>query len=140
MGRLLTQSDLDGLAGAGFDERGREGWGRSSTAGGGNVAVDLGVDLLHGDGEGAVAVLESGTERFGDREGVDEGRQLEGVEHRRADTRRIGLCWLESCMPAMRHGFLGQGALSGVEQAEGRGLVQEGASGRRQRTELHGDA
>ena len=89
-GEVVDPIDLEGLAGAGFDERG-EGVGTvAPQAGRGDVAMNLGVDLLHGDGEGAVAVLQGGPDDLGEREGVDEGRQREGREHARADARRIG--------------------------------------------------
>ena len=81
-GEVVDPLDLEGFAGAGFDERCEGSWAVAPHAGGGDVAMDLGVDLLHGDGEGAVAVLERGTDGFGEREGVDEGCEREGVEHR----------------------------------------------------------
>ncbi len=88
-GEVIDPADLEGFAGAGFDERSQGIWAVAPPAGGGDVAMDLGVDLLHGDGEGAVAVLESGPDDLGEREGVDEGREGEGGEHPGADAGRI---------------------------------------------------
>ncbi len=127
-GEIVDPTDLDGLTGACFDDR-SEGIGSvAPPAGGRNITVHLCADLLHGDGEGAAAVLEGGTDRFRNGEGIDEGRQLKGVEHWRADTRRVGLL-VGVVHAGHAHGFLGQGALSGVEQADGGGLVQKGTSG-----------
>jgi hypothetical protein len=90
--------------------------------------MNFGVDLLHGDGERAAAVLKGWMDSFGDREGINEWRQLEGVEHWRADARRVGLL-VGVVHAGHAHGFLGQGALGGVEQAESGGFLEEGAAG-----------
>ena len=77
-GEVVDPLDVGGDVSAGFDE-GAEGVGAVAPhAGGGDVAMDFGVDFAHGDADGAGAGFE---ESGGDRQGVDEGRKLEGVEH-----------------------------------------------------------
>ncbi len=53
-----------------------------------------------------------GTDSVRNREEIDEGRQLEGVEHWRADTRRVGFL-VVVVHASHAHGFLGQGPLGG---------------------------
>ncbi len=59
-GEVVDPLDVEGLSRADFDERGVGGGAVAPQPGGRDIAVDLGVDLLHGDGEGAAAVLEGG--------------------------------------------------------------------------------
>ena len=95
--------------------------------------MDLGVDLLHGDGEGAVAVAQNGPGGLGEREGVDEGWKLQRVEHGGGlpGALAAGVLTMHRC-----HRHLGESAVCAVEQADGGGLLQEGASRRGQRNVL----
>jgi len=87
-GKLVDPLDVEWLVGAGLDERGKGGdfgaeaggvgVGIGPEACGGDVAVDLGVDLAHGDAE---LLAGAGVEALGERKWVDEGRELERVEH-----------------------------------------------------------
>jgi hypothetical protein len=57
---VVNPGDLEGFSATSFDER-SEGVGTVAPhACGWDVAVDFGVNLLHGDGEGTVAVVEDG--------------------------------------------------------------------------------
>jgi len=89
-GEVVDPTNLERLAGARFDERGKCAGTVAPHTGSGDVAMNLGVDLLHVNGEGAVAVLEGGADDLWERECVDERSEGEGGEHPRADARRIG--------------------------------------------------
>ena len=138
-GKVIDPGDPERFAAAGFDE-GSEGAGAVAPhAGGGNVVVKFGVNLLHGDGEGAMALVEDGRSDLRQRESIDEGRKLQRVEHRRRDAGRI---WRRSLYLSLHlhavhghvcHRCLWEDALCVVEEAEGRGLLQKRAAGRRQR-------
>src|ERR1700722_19125957 len=72
-GEVVDPGDLEGFAATGLDERGEGRGAVAPHARGRDVAMNLGVDLLHGDGEGTVAVVECRARRLGQWEGIDEG-------------------------------------------------------------------
>ncbi len=59
-GQVVDPADLEGLAGARFDQRAEGGGAVAPHSGGRDVAMNLGVDLLHREGDGSVAILEGG--------------------------------------------------------------------------------
>jgi hypothetical protein len=122
-GKIIDPGDLERLAAASLDERSEGARAVTPHAGRRDVAMDLGVDLLHGNSEGAFAVVDDRACSLGEWEGIDEGWQLQRVEH------GGGLAW---CVWPGRlrvvHRHLGERALCAVEQAECGGLLQEGAS------------
>jgi hypothetical protein len=122
-GKVVDPGDLEVFAATGFDEWSEGRGAVAPHACGRDVAMDLGMNLLHRDAEGALAVVECGTRSFGEWQGIDEGRELQRVEH----GSRLAGC----VRPRRLHGIhrhLGEGALCAVEQAECGGLLQKGAS------------
>ena len=98
---------------------------------GGDVAVDFGVDLAHGDAEGLRAGVMAGDgAALGQGEGIDEGGELERVQH--GDDAGWA-AWEAGCGACGRHvvvhHLLREGGNGAGEEAEGGGLLQEGAAG-----------
>ena len=139
MGRLLTPANsAEGLAGAGLDERGecvrgKAGGGVAPHAGRRHIAVDLGVDLLHGQGQsfaGPVAAAGRRTSKAGAagrRTAVSArvwsmgGRNVRGGlgvgacgDWPAFDARHMGAGRLRAGLGGLREGSLG-----GVEEAHG---------------------
>jgi hypothetical protein len=140
-GEVVDPLDLEGLAGAGFDEWGERGGGASRRsevvvgpmAAGREVAMDLGMDLAHADAEPLWAGVVAGGDglgALGQREGIDKRGEFQSVEH--GDPRRLGGCGRGRCRHVVVHHLLGEGGNGAGEQAEGGGLLQKAAAGGRQ--------
>jgi hypothetical protein len=129
-GEVVDPLDLEGMAAAGFDN-GRERSGAVAPhSGGWEIAVDLGVDLAHGD---AKFVRGGGAwGRFRDGEGVNESRKLEDVQHGCAGA---GGVWADSfagrqLVHVVLHSLhLSKAAAGAVDEAQSGGLLEEASAG-----------
>jgi hypothetical protein len=127
-GEVVDPLDLERTAGASFDD-GREGGGAVAPhAGRRDVAVNLRVDLAHGDTKFLRIVAWS---RLRDGEGVDEWGEFEDVEHRYAGAGSVGAdCLAGRQLAHVVHALhLGEAATGAVEEAQSSGLLEEATAG-----------
>ncbi len=125
-GEVVDPLDLEGMAGARFDDGSERRWAVAPHACGRDIAMHFGVDLAHGDAEFAGVRYAHG---LGDGECVDEGGELKDVQHGHVLAGCVG-----DGLLGRRHlvhvVHLGEAVAGAVEKAECGGLLQEASAGR----------
>ena len=81
-GKVVDPLNIEWLTPAGFDERRKRARAVAPLTRGRDIAVDLRVNLLHGDSETALAVVQSGLRDLREWKRLDEGSQLQRVQHK----------------------------------------------------------
>jgi hypothetical protein len=124
-GEIVDPRYFERFTAASFDEWRESGGAVAPHAGHRYIAMNLRVDLLHGDSKGALAVAQGRTRELRNRERVDEGSQLKRVQHEGF----AGGNWLLLTHLRLSHIHLSERARRAIKQTERGGLLKKLASG-----------